>query len=64
MHTRRACSTFERVGFQVTCRAARTHHRVTWHPKVARDRLEAFRDYVYELLGIAEYRARGWLNSR
>jgi len=64
MHTRRACSTFERAGFTVTCRAAREHLRVTWHPEGTLDRLAAFRDYIYELLGTIEYRARGWLNSR
>jgi uncharacterized SAM-binding protein YcdF (DUF218 family) len=64
MHTRRACSTFERTGFIVTCRAAREHLRVTSHPQGPLDRLAAFRDYIYELLGMVEYRARGWLNSR
>lgn len=64
MHTRRACSTFERVGFVVTCRAAREHLRVTSRPQGPLDRLAAFRDYVYELLGMVKYRARGWLNSR
>ena len=64
MHTRRACSTFERAGFIVTCRAAREHLRVTWHPEGPLDRLAAFRDYIYERFGMIEYRARGWLNSR
>lgn len=64
MHTRRACSTFERAGFSVTCRAAREHLRVTSHPQGSLDRLAAFRDYIYERFGMIEYRARGWLNSR
>jgi uncharacterized SAM-binding protein YcdF (DUF218 family) len=61
IHTRRACATFERVGFHVTCRAAREHRRLTWHPLTPRDRLAAWRDYIYELLGMVKYRAKGWL---
>jgi uncharacterized SAM-binding protein YcdF (DUF218 family) len=61
MHTRRACATFEAVGFKVICKAAAEHHYVTWHPLVASDRLEAFSAYLYERLGMIKYRSNGWL---
>ncbi len=62
MHTRRACAAFEKVGFKVTCVAARV--RSDGGPDPApwpRDRLRVFGDWVYELLAMLEYRARGWV---
>jgi uncharacterized SAM-binding protein YcdF (DUF218 family) len=61
MHTRRACATFEAAGFVVTCVPAREHDAARDHPATATDRLAAFRSYVYERLGMFEYRRRGWL---
>lgn len=61
MHTRRACAAFEGVGFRVTCVPSREHDFVAWHPRNSQDRLEAFRQYAYERLGMIEYRAKGWL---
>jgi len=61
MHTRRACATFEAVGFKVICKAAAEHHHVTWHPINPTDRLESFGAYLYERLGMVKYRAKGWL---
>jgi uncharacterized SAM-binding protein YcdF (DUF218 family) len=61
MHTRRACATFEAVGFKVTCKAATEHKAVTWHPVVPTDRLESFGAYLYERLGMVKYRSKGWL---
>jgi uncharacterized SAM-binding protein YcdF (DUF218 family) len=61
MHTRRACATFEAVGFRVTCVASREHDFVAWHPLSPRDRLESFRQYFYERLGMVKYRAKGWI---
>lgn len=61
LHTRRACATFERVGFKVFCVPSREQEYNAWHPRTARDRLESFCQYVYERLGMVEYRARGWL---
>jgi uncharacterized SAM-binding protein YcdF (DUF218 family) len=61
MHTRRACATFEAVGFRVTCVASREHDFVAWHPLAPRDRLESFRQYFYERLGMVKYRAKGWI---
>ena len=62
MHTRRACATFERVGFQVSCAPSREQENVTWHPVTAEDRIAAFREYAYEQLGMLKYRVKGWVN--
>jgi uncharacterized SAM-binding protein YcdF (DUF218 family) len=64
MHTRRACATFERVGFQVSCAPSREQEYVTWHPVTPGDRVAAFREYAYEQLGMLKYRIKGWLPQR
>ena len=61
MHTRRACATFEAVGFKVTCRPAREHNEITWHPQTPGQQLAAIRYYLYERLGMIKYRHKGWL---
>lgn len=61
MHTRRACATFEMVGFKVSCYPARARLYATWHPLEASDRLAAFADYLYERLGMVKYRWKGWV---
>ena len=61
MHTRRACATFEAVGFKVTCRPAREHDEITWHPQTPAQQIAAFRYYLYERLGMIKYRHKGWL---
>lgn len=60
-HTHRACATFEKVGFKVTCVPARERDHVTWHPVTTDDRLAAFRAYLYERLGSLKYRYKGWI---
>jgi len=64
MHTRRACATFEAVGFRVVCRASRERDFATNPPAGNRDRLAALRAFGYEQLGMIKYRARGWLTPR
>ena len=61
MHTRRACATFEAVGFQVTCIASEEWTYSFRQPIGPADRIQAFFDYVYERLGMVKYRSRGWL---
>ncbi len=61
MHTRRACATFETVGFRVVCVPSGEHEHVTWHPVHASDRLASFREYFYERLGMVKYRHKGWI---
>jgi uncharacterized SAM-binding protein YcdF (DUF218 family) len=62
MHTRRACATFEAVGLKVFCAPSREQRYVAWHPRNSGERLEAFREYVYERLGMVKYRAKGWVS--
>ena len=66
MHTRRACATFEAVGFTVTCIPARARKAGGgWKPGPwPEDRLTVFGDWVYEVVATAEYHARGWLSPR
>jgi uncharacterized SAM-binding protein YcdF (DUF218 family) len=61
MHTRRACAAFEHVGFQVTCVATRERNLSTRSPGRATERIEAWREYVYERLGMIKYRWEGWV---
>lgn len=61
MHTRRACGTFEKVGFQVACVPAAEIEFVTANAASSTDRLAAARDYLYERLGMVKYRYKGWL---
>jgi uncharacterized SAM-binding protein YcdF (DUF218 family) len=66
MHTRRACSAFEAVGFVVTCVPARTRSPGgegspgPW----PLDRLTVFGEWVYEVAGTAKYQIKGWLGPR
>jgi uncharacterized SAM-binding protein YcdF (DUF218 family) len=65
MHTRRACATFEAVGFAVTCIPARARSPgggITPGPW-PEDRLTVFGDWLYEVVATAEYRARGWIKD-
>jgi uncharacterized SAM-binding protein YcdF (DUF218 family) len=61
MHTRRACATFEAAGFTVVC--VPSDEWLYSEGNLARplDRIRAFLDYVYERLGVVEYRRRGWI---
>jgi uncharacterized SAM-binding protein YcdF (DUF218 family) len=62
MHTRRACAVFERVGFVVTCVAARLRGPgalpLSSNPD---DRFAVFGDWVYEMAAMTKYAALGWL---
>lgn len=60
-HTRRACAAFEKVGFEVACRASADRSAaLTTQPK-ARDRIAGFSRWLYEELAWTEYRLRGWV---
>src|SRR2546428_12203807 len=64
MHTRRACSAFEAVGFEVTCVPARVRSPGGRAPGPwPADRLKVFGDWVYEVFATVKYRAKGWLDS-
>lgn len=65
MHTRRACSAFEAVGFAVTCVPARSRAPGGGSPgQWPLDRLTVFGDWVYEVAGTAKYQMKGWLGPR
>jgi uncharacterized SAM-binding protein YcdF (DUF218 family) len=62
LHTRRACGAFERVGFRVVCVPSTERMYAIYSFSGVRGRLLAIADWVYERLGMIEYRARGWAN--
>lgn len=65
MHTRRACSAFEAVGFAVTCVPARIRSPGGRDPGPwPRDRLTVFGAWVYEAVATVKYRSHGWLATR
>jgi uncharacterized SAM-binding protein YcdF (DUF218 family) len=61
MHTRRACATFEAVGFKVVCVPAAVRGSGLYPGSNAEDRLRAFRSWLYETFATDSYRRRGWI---
>jgi uncharacterized SAM-binding protein YcdF (DUF218 family) len=61
MHTRRACATFEAVGFKVVCVPAALRESGLHEGSNAQDRLRAFRSWLYETFAGDSYRRRGWI---
>lgn len=61
VHTRRACGTFEAVGFTVICVPAVVRESGLDSESNAEDRLRSFRSWLYELFATAEYKSKGWL---
>jgi uncharacterized SAM-binding protein YcdF (DUF218 family) len=61
MHTYRACATFEKVGFTVTCVPSESRDVALVSLRPATDRLRAFQLWLYELAGLAKYRALRWI---
>jgi len=64
LHTRRACATFERQGLAIVCRPSESRDYSLNLRRAPADRLEAFRDWLYEVVGTRIYRSRGWLDGR
>jgi len=62
LHTRRACATFEKVGFIVTCVPAVSRVYSVTGADNGSDRLTLFREWLYERTAWIEYRARGWIS--
>ena len=62
MHTRRACATFESVGFKVVCVPATVRGSGLDPNSIAEDRLRAFRFWLYETFATDSYRRRGWIH--
>jgi uncharacterized SAM-binding protein YcdF (DUF218 family) len=61
MHTRRACATFERVGFNVVCVPAAVRGSGLHEGSSAEDRLRSFRSWLYETFATSSYRRLGWI---
>ena len=61
LHTRRACATFEAVGFKVVCVPASVRDSGLDPNSNAEDRLRAFRSWLYERFATDSYRRRGWI---
>lgn len=61
LHTRRACATFEQIGFNVTCVPAVSRVYSVNGADTGQDRLVLFREWLYERAAWAEYRMRGWV---
>jgi uncharacterized SAM-binding protein YcdF (DUF218 family) len=61
LHTRRACATFERMGYRVACVPAVSRDIALGALASARDRIQTFRMAVYEQAGLVKYRWKGWI---
>ncbi|HEX9606687.1 MAG TPA: YdcF family protein [Gemmatimonadaceae bacterium] len=61
LHTRRACATFEAVGFKVVCVPATVRESGLYPGSIAEDRLRAFRSWLYETFATDSYRRRSWI---
>jgi len=61
IHTRRACATFEAVGFSVTCWPSDERRYALETFSGIRTRLAATVDWMYESAAVIEYRWRGWM---
>ena len=61
MHTRRACATFEAVGFKVVCVPADARDSGLPKGSIGADRLRAFQSWLYETFASSSYRRRGWI---
>ena len=61
LHTYRACATFVKVGFTVTCVPSESRDVPLGTLRHAGDRVRAFQIWLYELVGLAKYRIGGWI---
>jgi uncharacterized SAM-binding protein YcdF (DUF218 family) len=61
MHTYRACATFEKVGFVVTCVPSESRDVALRSLSVMADRVRALQLWLYEMAALAKYRAQRWI---
>lgn len=61
LHTRRACATFEAVGFRVVCVPAVVRNSGLHPASSAQQRLHSFQAWLYEIFATDTYRRRGWI---
>ena len=61
LHSRRACATFEAVGFQVVCMPATLRGSGLDPRSTPEDRFRGFRSWLYETFATDSYRRRSWI---
>lgn len=61
LHTRRACATFETVGFKVVCVPADARGSGLYAGSGAGERFRVFGSWLYETFAGSTYRRRGWI---
>jgi uncharacterized SAM-binding protein YcdF (DUF218 family) len=61
LHSRRACATFEKAGFVVTCIPSASRDRPVRNLDTPKERLQAFHGWFYEMAGTTNYRMKGWI---
>jgi uncharacterized SAM-binding protein YcdF (DUF218 family) len=61
LHTRRACATFETLGFHVACTPSNERRYAVYSLPGPIDRFDALFDWLYEQLAMVKYRSRGWI---
>jgi uncharacterized SAM-binding protein YcdF (DUF218 family) len=61
LHTRRACATFEALGFHVACIPSDERRYAVYALSGSGERFDAFFDWLYEQLGMIKYRTKGWV---
>jgi uncharacterized SAM-binding protein YcdF (DUF218 family) len=61
MHTYRACATFEKAGFTVTCVPSESRDVALGSLRAPTDRVRAFQLWLYELAGLTKYRLQRWI---
>jgi uncharacterized SAM-binding protein YcdF (DUF218 family) len=61
LHTYRACATFEKVGFVVTCVPSESREVPLGALRTPTDRVRALQLWLYELAGLAKYRVSRWI---
>lgn len=61
LHTRRACATFEKVGLRVACVPSESREFAVRALRGPRDRMTAFRHWLYETAARVKYRWKGWI---
>jgi len=61
LHMRRAAATFEKAGLPVVCSPCPEGKYYLKSLRAPDDRLRAFQDWMYEMIGYQVYRRRGWI---
>ena len=61
LHSRRACATFEAVGFRVVCVPAASREHLVPEAWLPEDRMRTFRAWLYETFATATYKSNGWI---